>query len=331
MIRNNSTASTRVIVAVGILLASLLGSLSARAAGKTSVYLPMISAVAPPAGTLPAELVGTWFSGSLLNLQLYDRNTGIWSDAGGLGHMYVFGANGSYTLVSFLKLGAGTTCESSVAKYHTGKAQLAGNQLLLTPSYARTRTQVCHAAPVDREGPYETTTLPWRIGEDSYRHTRLWLSEPQGETEYYKDGLASQVVGSWANGDGAAIELYEPSSGTWAAPTGQNSEWYAFHANGSYRHGEINAGFGGDPCRPVTMSYEQGSLSGSGSVITLQPTLALRHVASLCDPSSAEDSALAPSDSERWSWYFEQRPEGYGLGLMRVSAGFRQRFLLPVE
>jgi hypothetical protein len=331
------------IVAVAILSMTLLGAFSARAAENSLIYLPMLAAggttnppttpptTPPAAGSLPAELVGTWFSGNMLSLTLYDRTTGMWSDAGGLGHMYVFGANGSYTLVSYLKLGEGTTCVSSVAKYHTGTVRAVGDQLLLTPSYARTRTQICRSSPVEQEGPYETISVPWRVGEDTYRHTRLWLSEAHGETEYYKDGLAPQVIGAWANGDGGAIELYDPASGAWAIPTGENSEWYQFRADGSYRRGEINAGFGDDPCRQVTMSYEQGALRGSGSELTLQPTQALRHVVSLCDPSDAEDTPLSTKGIERWTWSFKQQAEGMGLSLMRVSAGFHQCFLLPVE
>src|SRR5215207_3449497 len=147
-------------ICVLVLLATVFGLIVSRAQAQPNpagyaVYLPLLVAPgqAPPPGSLPAALIGTWFNGSLLNLQFYDRSTGIWSDAGGLGHMYVFGANGSYTLVSYLKLGAGTTCESTVSKYQTGTAQVSGDRLLLTPSYAKTRTQVCAAGATETEGP----------------------------------------------------------------------------------------------------------------------------------------------------------------------------------
>ncbi len=322
----------RLAVVVGLLVTALLGSQGARADSGTTVYLPLIRGAGepppPPGGTLPAELVGTWFSGQLLNLSYYNRDTGVWGSAGGLGHMVVLAADGSYTRVSHLELGGGSTCVSSVDVYHVGAARVQGDQLLLTPSYARTRAVTCGSTTSDTEGPYTTTALPWRVGEDDGGHTRLWLSEPQGETHYYKDGVGPQVLGAWATGDGGAVALYDPASDSWADPSGESSVWYALGANGRYSHGRVEAGFGLDPCRLITMTYEAGTLAGSGSQLTLQPEAVRRHTVSLCDPSDFEDTALAPGSEERWTWSFAA--DGETLSLIRVSAGFRQHLLARV-
>lgn len=331
-----SPALLALIVLLGAGWSIAPGTQAAPQAGATTIYLPLVigppGGSPPPAGSLPAELVGTWFHGQLLNLQFYNRDTGIWSDAGGLGHMYVFGADGSYTLVSYLKLGEGTTCVSTVAKYESGTAHAAGSTLLLTPSVARTRTQICgNPSATDIEGSHDTYSLPWQVGLDANSHVKLWLDEVQGRTDYYKDGLAAHVIGDWANNDGGAIWLFDPESGQWVDPTGVSSEWYAFYPNGTYRHGVIDAGFGDDPCRTVTMRYEEGILGGSGSNITLETTAGLRHTVSLCDPSDAIDEPLSAGSFERWSWGIPIDAGGNTLDLLRIEGGFRSIHLLRVQ
>lgn len=325
---------------LGFLLGSgwlaVSGTRAAQSTTAANVYLPLIltssaGGAPPPAGALPAELVGTWYNGQILNLQFYNRDTGVWSDAGGLGHMYALNANGTYTLVSYLKLGEGTTCVSTVAKYQSGTASVNGNTLLLTPGVNRTRTTTCGGPASDIEGSHATYSLPWQVGEDANSHTRLWLDEPQGRTEYYKDGLAPQVIGNWANGDGGAIWVYDPDSNQWAMPTGANSEWYAFYADGTFRHGVVDAGFGGDPCWPVTMRYEEGVLSGRGGDVMLETTAAIRRIVNPCDPDNDSVELLSVGAYERWTWGIPAASGGNTLNLLRIEGGFRNITLSRVE
>jgi hypothetical protein len=136
------------------------------------------------------------------------------------------------------------------------------------------------------------------------------------------------VLGGWASGDGGAVALYDPASDSWAEPSGESSVWYEIGANGRYSHGQVEAGFGSDPCRLITMTYEAGSLAGSGAQLTLQPQTVRRHAVSLCDPSAFEDATLAPGGEERGTWFFAA--DGETLSLIRVSAGFRQHLLARV-
>lgn len=341
MITRRHTLLSQALLALLLLVAALAGGRGAAGAaqveGASTVYLPLVvaprgaAAPPPPAGSLPAQLVGTWFNGQVLNLQFYNRSTGVWGDAGGLGHMYVFRADGGYTLVSFLKLGEGTTCVSTVSKYQSGTARVSGGSLLLTPATSRTRTVTCGTSASDVEGSHATYSLPWQVGEDDNSHTRLWLTEVQGRTEYYKDGLGPQVVGDWANGDGGAIWLYDPDSGQWAEPTGERSEWYAFYADGTFRHGLVETGFGGDPCYPVTMRYEEGVLGGRGSNITLETTAAIRRTVSACDPEGAIEEGLPAGSFERWAWAVPAASAGERLDLLRVDGGFRSITLSRVN
>jgi hypothetical protein len=322
------------LAAIAALLTTILPSAGvAQADSGTTVYLPLIRGAGTPSPSpnegLPPRLVGTWFSGQLLNLNYYNQDTGVWGNAGGLGHMIVLGADGRYTRVSHLELGNGSTCVSSVDVYHVGTATARGEELLLTPHYARTRTVTCGTTTSNIEGPYTTTALPWRVGEDAQRHTRLWLQEAQGETEYYKDGVGPQVLGGWANEDGSAVALYDPASDSWAEPTGESSVWFEIGADGHYSHGRVDGGFGDDPCRMITMNFESGTFTGSGSLITLQASIVRRRIVSLCDPSSYEDTTLTPGGAERWTWSFAA--DGETLSLMRVSAGFRQYLLSAIQ
>jgi hypothetical protein len=309
----------------------LLGANAVRGQDENRVYLPMLASsgtrpqpTTPPAGSLPAELAGTWFSGQVLNRQLYNRDTGLWSDPGGLGHMYTFSADGSYSLASYLKLGEGTLCVSTVWKYHTGTARVNGATLELTPNYARTRTQIVCGSHSDSEteGPYTTTSIPWQVGRDDQGHTRLRLVEAQGETLYYKDGIAPQVLGGWRTGELTRAGFYDPASGQWGDPSGLG-EWYSFEANGRYQRGKVSLGYGGD-CQQAVLLYEEGALGGSGSDLTMRTTLSLRRTIDLCDQSQVLDETPATGRYERWNWRLTEGESGEVLGLLRIEGGFQQ-------
>jgi hypothetical protein len=323
-------------------LLALYGGLAARPAAhaastdasQNQAFLPLVvgpsqdPAPNPPTGNLPAELAGTWFSGQMLSLQMYNRDTNTWSDPGGLGHMYVFGADGSYTLASYLKLGEGTMCVSTVWKYQQGAARVEGASLLLTPSLARTRTVVSCGGNSESEldGPYTTITIPWQLVQDDRGHTTLQLSEAQGATTYYKHGLATQMLGTWRSGGVHAADFYNPVTGDWLLQEGAG-EWYQFNADGTFRRGEVVLPFSDGECQQVVMTYQEGSLSGSGANITLQVTAGRRISANLCDLSQAVEEVLPAGSADTWTWSLLQREEGQTLELLRIST-FRQLFLV---
>ena len=320
-----------------IALIGLLGGPGAHADGPNTIYLPMLAGGGPitqppPPGSLPEELVGTWYSGQLLNRQLYNRDTGLWSDPGGLGHMYVFGADGSYVLASYLKLGEGTLCVSTVWKYHTGTARVAGEALLLTPSYARTRTQIACGgnSESESEDPLTATSIPWKTGVDERGRTRLQLAEEHGLTLYFKDGLEPRILGGWRSGELSRADFYDPASGEWGEATA-TGEWYLFEADGSYSRGEVWVEYVDGVCDLAVMSYEEGMLRGSGGDIVLESDGSLLHRVDLCDPSLAQDETLSTDKYERWSWSLRQGEQGETLDLLRIEGGFKERTLVRDE
>jgi hypothetical protein len=276
--------------------------------------------------------VGTWYSGQLLNRQLYNRDTGLWSDPGGLGHMYLFGADGSYVLASYLELGEGTLCVSTVWKYHTGTARVAGEALLLTPSYARTRTQIACGgnSESETEGPLTTTSIPWQVGLDERGRTRLQLAEEHGLTLYFKDGLEPRVLGGWRSGELSRIGFYDPASGEWGEPTA-TGEWYFFAGDGSYSRGEVRVEYVDGVCDQAVMTYEAGAMRGSGGDIVLESDGALRRRVDLCDSSLVQDETLTAQTYERWSWSLRQGEQGELLNLLRIEGGFQERTLVRDE
>jgi hypothetical protein len=284
-----------------------------------------------PTGNTPAELVGTWYSGQLLNTQLYDPAERQWHDAGGLGHTYTFEANGTYMLASALEIKSGMFCESHVWKYERGTVQAEGANLLLTPSTSRTRTVVDCGSHTDTEleGDHATITVPWQLGLDAQGHTTLQLNEAHGLTSYFKDGLSPQMLGAWRKGDVHAEDFYDPAANVWAAPTGEG-EWYRFNADGSYQHGEVALEYGAGDCNFVVLTYQTGRLSGSGSTIMLQPEGGMRTRANLCDTDQFTDQPLGAGDPERWIWSLGQADGASTLGLIRIEV-FRQRTLVRDE
>lgn len=282
-----------------------------------------------PAGSLPAELAGTWYSGQLLNLSLWDPVNKTWQDAGGLGHTYVFETNGRFVLASFLHIQSGLSCESRVWKYQTGVARVDGATLVLTPSINRTRTKIdCGShTDTDLEGAHSPIRIPWALGEDGKGHTQLVLQEAQGETAYYKDGVGQQVLGAWQTGEAFSVGFYDPASQAWVEPSGAG-EWYRFNADGTYQHGAVELLFSDNECKDAVMTYDAGVLTGSGSTVTLLPQFRVRRMVNLCAPDDGVDELLASGDEERWTWSVTEQPAGRTIDLIRVSTGFRQRILV---
>src|SRR5688500_4798621 len=126
-----------ILVAIGVSLSSV----HAQSRGQEqdyAVYLPLVSGApaspAPPpprpSSNLPASLVGTWFSGQLLPRALYDPTSGQWGSANGLGQMYEFAADGSYTYLAFFRV-ENPGCASEVSVYRRGIAYAEGASLTL--------------------------------------------------------------------------------------------------------------------------------------------------------------------------------------------------------
>lgn len=87
-----------------------------------------IAAAPPPGGALPAPLAREWFIGSLTTISFYDPIAGSWSQPNGLGELYRFAADGTYTYAGALKFQNGA-CVSEVSVYRTGIARATDGEL----------------------------------------------------------------------------------------------------------------------------------------------------------------------------------------------------------
>jgi hypothetical protein len=204
---------------VGLLLAGTIGLPRARAETSVQeqqnrVYLPLVQghgSGAPPAGNLPAALVGTWFYGQLLPRALYDPTTGQWGSANGLGQMYEFGGDGSFTYLAFLRIES-PGCSSEVTVYRRGTARADGATLRLHPVVVKTRTVIRCGGTTEKvtEGPYDERILPWIVARNQHGVKQLAITEDGKTTSYYKEGMAEELVGSWHQGEISSAGFLRP-------------------------------------------------------------------------------------------------------------------------
>ncbi|HEU5090517.1 MAG TPA: hypothetical protein VFT99_23845, partial [Roseiflexaceae bacterium] len=192
----------------------------------------------------------------------------------------------------------------------------------LTPSLSRTRT-VIHcgsSSDTELEGDHATYDVPWQVGQDEKGHTQLALTEAQGVTTYFKDGIAPQMLGTWRRGAVQSEGFYNPATGEFAYPTGKG-EWIRFKADGTFERGEVDFEYISDECNRAIVTYQTGTFTGSGSLITLHGTGGMRTRANLCDLNDQTDEQLGAVESQRWTWSLAD--DGNTLGMIRIEV-FRQ-------
>ncbi len=276
----------------------------------------------PPAN-MPATLVGTWFHGQILNREFYDPDSKTWQDPGGLAHMYIFEANGNYILASYLKIQTGLGCVSQVWKYEKGRATVEGSNLLLTPASSRTRTKVDCGSHTDTEleGAHTTRAVPWQLAEDDGHHSKLLLSENNSTTDYYKDGLAPQILGKWKLGDLSSANFYDPATGSWGMPAGAG-EWLQLFENGTFRYGKFGLVYQ-DGCELAMQVYQEGQLTGSGSTISMKSSAGARRWESSCAPGTIDEEQWVDPELSSYAWKLLGTPPSQ-LSLLRIMP-FGQR------
>ncbi len=258
--------------------------------------------VIAPTDPLPAALVGTWFTGVGPPTDFYDPTTGQWRDTTGLGQMYSFTADGTFTYAGFLRLQNGQ-CRTEVSTYKQGAAQVIGELLTLTPTIATTRTVIVCGSTSDTttDGPFDPTTITWSIGLDTGGIEQLTLTDNSAATMLCKQGIAQSLVGTWRRGVVVSMNFYDPVTQTFAPQSGEGA-WYHFHADGTYRFGEF--GFGPDPhgCKLAGWVYQEGTLSVAGGTLTTTPTSGMARVENACTPDQQQQPYVEAPRS--YAWFF---------------------------
>jgi hypothetical protein len=253
-------------------------------------------------GTLPANLVGTWYSGNAPLIDFYDPTTGSWRDVSGLGQSYTFAADGSYTYAGFLRIQNGL-CRTEVSTYRSGSAAVEDAALVVTAKIAKTRTVVVCGSTTDTttEGPFTPVTLGWQVKDDELGRPKLVVQEGSQTSEYYKHGMVEALVGGWSLNGVASAGFYDAATGKWATPA-QDGAWFRFTADGRYSFGEYLHGVDDQGCATTTWVYQEGTLTVSGGRLSYQAADGRGRIENACAPGQVTDTPYVDPKLYEFTW-----------------------------
>lgn len=280
---------------------------------------PSATPTAPaPTNPPPAALVSTWFAGNAPLNDFYNPQTGEWRDANGLGQMYVFAADGSYTYTGFLRLQNGQ-CRSEVSVYKQGTVSVQDATLVLHQIMGKTRTVVICPTPQETitEETTATITLGWEVAYDNSGHQQLTITENDKPTVYNRQGMEPTLVGGWRRGEIASAGFYDAAANTFAPEPGEGT-WYRFAADGQYQFGEFGYGQDNAGCRLSGWVYQEGTLDITSGRLTTTPTSGMARVENECHPDQARQEAWLDPVKE-YAWIFRDRTTEPKLVLMPLG------------
>jgi len=289
----------------------------AATATPTAMVTPVATA-APTAqpNTLPAEIVGVWYSGNAPLNDFYNPQTGEWRDANGLGQMYVFAATGAYTYTGFLRFQTGA-CRSDVSTFKQGVAQTNGATIVLDPEHVKTRTVIVCGSTSESitEGPFDPVSLAWSVNEDSGGREQLTIGT---DPAYYKAGMANSLVGVWHSDELTSTGFYDPASNQFdlASPLGM---WFAFGADATYRFGEHSQGeTDAQGCVVEWWIYQTGSISVVGGRISVTPQSGELRLHNSCNPDAPTQNPWL-DEARDYTWLYRDRTSAIKLVLIPLA------------
>lgn len=269
---------------------------------ETATATQTATATETPVATLPAQLVGVWFSGVIPPTDFYDPVTGAWRDTNGLGQMYTFNTDGSFVYAGFLRLQNGT-CRSEVSTFKQGVAQAGVDTLTLTPQIAKTRTVIVCGSNSDTttDGPFDPYTIGWRQADDERGRPQLFLQEGETTKEYYKQGMIEALVGGWSLNGVASAGFYDAQTGQWAVPA-QDGAWFTFRADGGYRFGEYGHSQDEQGCAITYWVYQEGAVSVAGGRLSYRASAGQGRIENACTPDNVIDEPYVDPNLYEFTW-----------------------------
>jgi hypothetical protein len=292
-------------------------------AGPHKIFLPMLAKggdtiPAPPSGTLPSAIVGTWFTGAIPPSDFYDPTTGHWRDTNGLGQMYKFAPDGSYTYAGFLRIQNGA-CRSEVSVYKQGTANASGNTVTLTPRIVKTRTVVICGSTSESvtDGPFDPQPLTWTVALNDRGHVQLTIIDNGTTSSFYKQGMAEALVGAWRRGAIRSVNFYDPTTQTFAPQPGEGV-WFRFNADGTYSFGEFGFGQDQQGCTLTGWVYLTGTLEVSGSSLTTKPQSGVVRIENACKPGQPQQQPYMEA-ARSYAWLLREPTTEPTLVLMPLA------------
>lgn len=164
-----------------LFLALLVGLLS----GCGGVTGPGGTPANTPRSAVPAELVGSWYEGSVSTINYYDPATGAWAPPSGSGFSYTFRADGTYTHSGLIQVST-YGCTSSLFGYYTGTVTFAGDVLTTYQNGGKTKYDTNCGTSSETDAEAEVTNFRWTLGPDSYGEATLTLTWPDGGVSNFR-------------------------------------------------------------------------------------------------------------------------------------------------
>ncbi|NUO80590.1 hypothetical protein HUU05_10970 [candidate division KSB1 bacterium] len=135
-----------------------------------------------PRTSVPAQLVGTWYTGTVSSVNFYNPNTGAWGAPSGTGLFYKFTAEGYYEKGMLMQ----TTlynCTSTVHAYNRGTVTVAGDRIVLYPTYGRIKSvdNCVEEFNYEKADELKTETIIWQVGRDEYDVETMWARYPDSD------------------------------------------------------------------------------------------------------------------------------------------------------
>jgi hypothetical protein len=135
-------------------------------------------------GTVPAELVGSWYYGSVSPTNYYNPGSGQWSNAYGEGMFYTFKADGTFEFGYEVQAGS-YGCTNTVMWYKSGgvNADPSAQTVTVRPRVALLNSKD-NCRPewnYEKEIDKSPEQLSWRFGQDDWGYDALFLRFPSGE------------------------------------------------------------------------------------------------------------------------------------------------------
>jgi hypothetical protein len=270
-----------------------------------------------PVGSVPAQLAHEWFAGSLTSISFYDRNSGSWSKPSGLGELYAFAGDGTYTYGGALSIQNGA-CLSEVTVYQTGVARAAAEELELEATFSRTRTRIVCGSTSDTtsEELPAIKRIAYRVAIGEEGRTELTLGAGDTAKKFALMGIDEQLLGAWQSGGVSSAGFYDPATGQWAQPA-DAGEWYRFAADGRFTYGFYKQQQDEQGCTLTLWVYQEGAFSMSGGRLTIRNTAGHGRLENACT-GEVTDEPFVDEKLGEYAWQVLSDAGSQQLRLLRL-------------
>jgi hypothetical protein len=142
----------------------------------------------PPRTSIPAQLVGNWYSGNISGINFFNATTGQWGAPSGTGIFFKFTQDGYYEKGTLLQSSL-YGCSTSFLAYNKGTMSVEGNMIVLYPTYGRIKSiDNCVAENnYEKSDQLQQEKIIWHVSLDEYGSEVLMMSyEDSNPSAFYR-------------------------------------------------------------------------------------------------------------------------------------------------